>query len=101
MGTPVDLTRSREDDGVEARPSKEHSDRAKGGYDILAASHHQTAEDDDPRALLAEVKREVDKAPSSTGRACRTAELPATLLGQGARPPRKPHDGRSASGRHL
>jgi hypothetical protein len=48
MGTPVNLTRSREDDGVEARPSQERCDRAKGGYDILAASQQQTAEDDDP-----------------------------------------------------
>jgi hypothetical protein len=52
MGTPVDLTSSREDDGVEAQSSRGRSDPAKCGHDILAASQHQTAADDDPEQLL-------------------------------------------------
>lgn len=52
MGIPVDLTSSGEDDGVEAQPSQERCDRAKGGYNILAESQHQTAEDDDPERSL-------------------------------------------------
>jgi hypothetical protein len=48
MGIPVELTSSGEDDGVEAQSCQERCDRAKGGYNILAASQHQTAEDDDP-----------------------------------------------------
>jgi len=38
MGTPVDLTSSREDNRVEAQSSRERCDPAKGGHDILAAS---------------------------------------------------------------
>jgi hypothetical protein len=52
MGTPVDLTSSREDDDVEAQSSREHCDPAKGGHDILAASQHQTAVDDDAEQFL-------------------------------------------------